>query len=65
MRQVIAGLRRPALETAGPKPASQDMVLNVSKVASNSFAGAPGIGQKRVPRVAAASGLSMANRQPA
>jgi hypothetical protein len=35
---LMAGLRRPALGTA----ASQDLVLNVSKVASNSSAGAPG-----------------------
>jgi hypothetical protein len=43
----VAGLRRSALGTAGPKPASQDVVLNVSKVVSNSSAGAPGIGQER------------------
>jgi hypothetical protein len=45
---LVAGLRRPALGIAAPKPASQDVVLNVSKVASNSFAGAPGIGHNRV-----------------
>ena len=40
----MAVLRRPALGTARHKPANQDVVLNVSKVASNSSAGAPGIG---------------------
>ena len=51
-RRLMAGLRRPALGTAGPKPASQDVVLNVSKVASNSSAGAPGIGQQPVVQAA-------------
>jgi len=43
----LADLRRPALGTADPKPASQNVVLNVSKVAMNSPAGAPSIGQFR------------------
>ena len=42
----MADLRRPILETARSKPARQDLVLNVSKVASNSSAGAPGIGHQ-------------------
>jgi len=46
-RRNLADLRRPALGTARPKPASQDVVLNVSKVASNSSAGTPALGQKR------------------
>ncbi len=45
----MADRRRPALGTARPKPARQDVVLNVSKVASNSYAGAPGIGQDSTP----------------
>jgi hypothetical protein len=40
----MADLRRPALRTACPEEASQDEVLNVSKVASNSSDGEPGIG---------------------
>lgn len=40
----MADLRRPALGTADRKPASRDVVLNVSNVAMNSSAGAPGIG---------------------
>ena len=43
-RPVVADLRRPALGTARPEAASQDEVLNVSKVASNSSDGVPGIG---------------------
>ena len=43
-RQQMADLRRPAIGTAVPKPASQDVVLNDGKVAMNSSAGAPGIG---------------------
>ena len=38
--------RRPALGTAGPNPASQDVVLNVSKVASNSTVRTPGMGHE-------------------
>jgi hypothetical protein len=45
-RQLMADLRRPVLGTADPEPASQNVVLNVSKVAMNSPAGAPGIGHK-------------------
>ena len=41
----MAGLRRPAHGTADPKPASQDVFLSVSKVATNSSVGAPDIGQ--------------------
>jgi hypothetical protein len=44
-RQLMADLRRPALRTACPEAASRDEVLNVSKVASNSSGGVPGIGQ--------------------
>jgi hypothetical protein len=44
----MADLRRPAFRTARPEAASQDQVLNVSKVASNSSDGVPGIGQERV-----------------
>ena len=47
-RQELADLRRPALRTACPRAASQDQVLNVSKVASNSSDGAPALGHKRV-----------------
>jgi hypothetical protein len=43
---VVADPRRPALGTADPKPASQNVVLNVSNVAMNSPAGAPGIGHQ-------------------
>ena len=42
----MADLRRPALGTARRKPASQDVVLNVSKVASNSSAGEPALGHE-------------------
>jgi hypothetical protein len=41
----MADWRRPALGTARPKPAIQDVALNVSKVASKSSAGAPALGQ--------------------
>ena len=41
----MADWRRPALATARPKPAIQDVALNVSKVASKSSAGAPALGQ--------------------
>ena len=44
-------LRRPTLEAADRTLGSQDVVLNVSKVASNSSARAPGPGHK--PSVAA------------
>lgn len=40
----MADWRRPALGTARPKPAIQDVALNVSKVASKSSAGAPALG---------------------
>jgi hypothetical protein len=43
-RPDVADPRLPALGTADPKPASQNVVLNVSNVAMNSPAGAPGIG---------------------
>jgi hypothetical protein len=44
---LLADLRRPARGTASPKPASQNVVLNGSEVASNSSAGAPGIGHEQ------------------
>lgn len=44
-RRFLADWRRPALGTAGPKPAIQEVALNVSKVASKSSAGAPALGQ--------------------
>ena len=43
----MADWRRPALGTARPKSAIQDVALNVSKVASKSSAGAPALGHKR------------------
>ena len=43
----LADWRRPALGTARPKPAIQDVALNVSKVASKSSAGAPALGHNR------------------
>jgi hypothetical protein len=43
----MADWRRPALGTARPKPAIQDVALNVSKVASKSSAGAPALGHNR------------------
>ena len=43
-RQQMADWRRPALGTARPKPAIQDVALKVSKVASKSSAGAPALG---------------------
>jgi len=49
-RRLMADLRRPALGTSDPKPASQNVVLNVSKVAMSASAGAPGIGQKKSMR---------------
>ena len=45
--RLVADLRRPALGTARPEAATQDEVLIVSKVASSSCDGAPGIGQER------------------
>ena len=44
----MAHLRRPTFKTARPKPADQDMGLNVSKVASISATRAAGIGQERL-----------------
>ena len=43
-RLEVADRRRPTFGTARSKPAGQDMGLNVSKVASISSTGAPGIG---------------------
>ena len=42
----MADRRRPVLANARSKPAGQDVVLYVSKVASISFAGAPAVGQE-------------------
>ena len=42
----MADRRRPTFGTARRKPAGQDMGLNVSKVASISPTGAPGIGHQ-------------------
>ena len=44
--RLMADLRRPAVRTARPRAASQDQVLNVSKVASNSSDGAPALGHQ-------------------
>ena len=44
--RLLADRRRPTFGTARPKPAGQDMGLNVSKVASISSTGAPGIGHQ-------------------
>ena len=46
-RPDMADLRRPARGTSRPKAASQDAFLSVSKVASHSSDGGPGIGHKR------------------
>jgi hypothetical protein len=42
----VADRRRAAGDTARSKPASQGMILNVSKAASNSTTGASGLGHK-------------------
>ena len=46
-RLKVADRRRLTFGTARRKPAGQDMILNVAKVALISPTGAPGIGQKR------------------
>jgi len=46
-RRLMADRRLPTFGTARSKPAGQDMGLNVSKVASNSSTGAPGLGHNR------------------
>jgi hypothetical protein len=46
-RLLLADRRLPTFGTARSKPAGQDMGLNVSKVASNSSTGEPGLGQYR------------------
>jgi hypothetical protein len=56
-RRLVADQQRPALGTADRKPASQDVVLNVSKVAPNSSARAPGIGHNRSPVTRSESSL--------
>jgi len=45
----MAGPRRPMLGTSGPKPAGQSGVSNISNVASNSPAGAPGKAERSRP----------------
>jgi hypothetical protein len=55
----MADRRRPTFGTARSKPAGQDMGLNVSKVASISSTGAPGIGHK--PSYTARSKFSSLN----
>lgn len=46
-RPLLADCRRPTFGSSPPKPAGQDMGLNVSNVGSISSTGAPGIGYNR------------------